>query len=193
MTRGHQITFEHTELITAAPERVLAAFFDPTELSAWWQTVRSVTIPHPLGIYAVEWEPTTFRDEVLGPLGGAFHGTVMEYRAGREFFVADAYWLPPQGLPLGPMALEVTCTIEGPATRLRVRQSGREDGERWHRYYAVISSGWVSSLQALKTYLEHAPALPGRSSPDEAEKKTMARMRTPGVTRGSTGRFRRQS
>ena len=70
-------------------------------------------MPRPLGSYAVEWEPTEWRDEVLGPLGGAFHGTVMEFKPGREFFVADLYWLPPDGDPIGPMALEATCTAAG--------------------------------------------------------------------------------
>ena len=45
----------HEELITATPSRVLAAFFEPTALAAWWLTSRSVTVPQPLGVYAVEW------------------------------------------------------------------------------------------------------------------------------------------
>ena len=154
MSGEDRISVEHTVLITAAPARVLAAFFDPDALAAWWQTVRSVTTPRPLGVYAVEWEVTPFRDEVLGPLGGVFYGTVMEFRAGREFFVADVYWLPPQSEPIGPMALEVTCTIEGPATRVRVRQSGVEEDERWQRYYSIIGAGGETSLKALKTHLE---------------------------------------
>ena len=146
--------FEHSVLISAAPTRVLAAFFDPDALSHWWQTRRSVTTPQPLGVYAVEWEPTEFRDEVLGALGGVFYGVVMEHRPGRELFVADAYWLPPEGEPLGPMSLQVTCAMDGPACRLRVRQDGFEESERWRRYYAVISRGWQTSLAALKAYLE---------------------------------------
>ena len=154
MSAEDRISVKHTILITAAPARVLAAFFDPDALAAWWQTVRSVTTPRPLGVYAVEWEVTPFRDEVLGTLGGVFYGTVMEFRAGREFFVADVYWLPPQSEPIGPMALEVTCTIEGPATRVRVRQSGVEEDGRWQRYYSIIAAGWETSLKALKTHLE---------------------------------------
>ena len=34
---------------------------------------------------------------MLGPLGGAFRGTVIDFIPGREFFVADAYWLPAEG------------------------------------------------------------------------------------------------
>jgi uncharacterized protein YndB with AHSA1/START domain len=148
--------FEHTLLINAAPTRVMAAFFEPRALAVWWQAVRSVTTPRPLGVYAVEWDPTPDADEVLGRLGGVFHGTVIEYLAGREFFVADAYWMPPDGDPIGPMALEVSCGMDGPACRLRVRQSGFDENPRWRRYYAVIARGWQLSLAELKHYVERA-------------------------------------
>jgi uncharacterized protein YndB with AHSA1/START domain len=148
--------FEHSLLINAAPTRVLAAFFDPHALSVWWQVAHSVTTPRPMGVYAVEWPPTADADEVLGRLGGVFSGRVMDYRAGREMFVADAWWLPPDGDPIGPMALDVRCEMSGPVCRLTVKQTGFEDSVRWRRYYAVIASGWRSSLAALKAYLETA-------------------------------------
>jgi uncharacterized protein YndB with AHSA1/START domain len=159
------LTFEHTIEITAAPDVVLEAFFNPAALKIWWDTVRSVTTPRPLGVYAIEWRSTPFRDELLGTLGGVFYGTVMEFYPGREFFVAEAYWLPPQSHPFGPMALEVSCKVKGPATSLSVRQSGSDDGVRWQRYYKLISRGWESSLQALKQYLEDQPnqAIPTQS------------------------------
>jgi uncharacterized protein YndB with AHSA1/START domain len=146
--------FEHSLLVNAAPARVLSAFFDPQALSTWWQVSRSVTTPRPMGVFAVEWSPTPDADEILGRLGGVFCGRVMEYHAGRELFVADAWWLPPDGDPIGPMALEVTCRMDGPACRLKVRQTGFEDTPRWRRYYTVIGGGWRSSLAALKDYLE---------------------------------------
>jgi uncharacterized protein YndB with AHSA1/START domain len=154
MPGRHALSFEHTLQIAASPARVLAAFFDPIALALWWQAVRSVTTPRPLGVYAIEWEPTPFRDEVLGPLGGVFHGTVIDYHAGLEFVLGDAFWLPPEGDPIGPMALDVTCTAEGRSTRLHVAQRGIGEGDRWRRYYSVITPGWRSSLRALKTYLE---------------------------------------
>ena len=97
-------------VIKAPTSRVQRAFFDPHALGAWWQVARSVTTPRALGAYAIEWVPTDFRDEVLGRLGGVFRGTVMQFEPGRSFFVADAFWLPPDGEPIGPMALEVTFT-----------------------------------------------------------------------------------
>jgi uncharacterized protein YndB with AHSA1/START domain len=148
--------FEHSVLINAAPTRVLAAFFDPHALAGWWQVARSVTTPRSMGVYAVEWPPTADSDDVLGRLGGVFYGTVLEYLAGRELFVADAWWLPPDGDPIGPMALAVSCRMSGPVCRLHIKQTGFEDTPRWRRYYAVIASGWLSSLAALKEYVENA-------------------------------------
>jgi uncharacterized protein YndB with AHSA1/START domain len=147
--------FEHSILINAAPTRVLAAFFEPRALEKWWQVARSVTTPRPMGVYAVEWHPTEDADEMLGRLGGVFVGKVMEYVSGRELFVADAWWLPPDGDPVGPMALAVTCRMDGPVCRLTVRQTGFEETPRWRRYYTVIAAGWRSSLAALKEYAEN--------------------------------------
>src|SRR5215831_4024431 len=92
--------FEHSVLISAAPARVLAAFFDAHALADWWQATRSVTTPRPMGVYAVEWAATPDADDLLGRLGGVFSGRVMEYLAGREAFIADAWWLPPDSDPI---------------------------------------------------------------------------------------------
>ena len=146
--------FTHTLTIDASPEAVLEAFFDHEALAVWWRVTRSLCVPRPLGSYALEWMPSDWRDEVLGRLGGAFRGTVMEFTHGREFFVADAYWLPPDGDPLGPMALEATCTPHGAGTLLQVRQSGWDESRRWSRYYEVLSSGFTRSLEELRKHLE---------------------------------------
>ena len=148
--------------IMGTPTRVLAAFLDAQALAAWWGVLRSVTTPRPLGVYALEWGTAN------GLAGGVFHGTVMDYRPGRELFVANAYWLPTSGEPLGPMGLEVTCSIDGPATRVRVRQSGTDSGRRWKRYQDDMTSGWRLSLDALKQYIEEgaAPRLLASDLPD---------------------------
>ena len=150
-------------MIAAPPEVVLDAFFDPDALATWWRAGRSVCVARPLGPYAITWEPTTWRDEILGRLGGTLHGTVMDFKAGREFFVADTYWLPPDGDPIGPMALEVTCRAVdlSPAgrqaldtgTQLRLRQSGYDEGPRWQRYYEVMLPEWRRALETLQAHL----------------------------------------
>jgi hypothetical protein len=160
-TRSVQVSL----VIKAPSSRVLRAFFDADALGAWWQAVRSVTTPRALGVYAVEWAPTEFRDEILGRLGGVFRGTVMQYDVGRGFFVGDGFWLPPDGDPIGPMALDVVCTpitssAAGPvppeeiATDVRVLQTGFEESARWQRYYEIVGVGWERALTSLKMLLE---------------------------------------
>jgi uncharacterized protein YndB with AHSA1/START domain len=145
-----------TAVIAAPAAQVLKAFFDADALNAWWQVSRSVTTPRVLGPYAIEWEPTDFCDDVLGRLGGVFRGTVVQFHVGQGFFVADAFWLPPDGEPIGPMALEVTLHPEAAgATRVRVTQTGFEESARWRRYYEVIGLGWSRALASLKSLLEN--------------------------------------
>src|SRR6188474_3511398 len=146
--------FDHSVAIAAPAARVLDAFFNPDDLAAWWHVSRSLCHPRPFGNYAVEWPPTEGQDEVLGRLGGAFRGTVIEFKPGKEFFVADAYWLPPDGEPIGPMAFEATCSLVSGRTVLHIRQSGFEHSDRWTRYYDVISTGLMVALEELKRHVE---------------------------------------
>ena len=151
-------------MIAAPAGRVMRAFFDADALMAWWSVSHSVTTPRLLGPYVIEWPPTDFRDEVLGRMGGVFRGTVMQFQADRGFFVADVFWLPPDGDPIGPMAFEVVCspaaangkngTAGAPGTHIRVTQQGCEESERWRRYYEVIADGWERALRSLKALLE---------------------------------------
>jgi len=151
--------------IKCTPGRVLKAFFDHDALGAWWQVRNSVTTPRALGAYAIEWEPTDFRDDVLGRLGGTLRGTVMQYDAARGFFVADVFHLPPDSEPIGPMALEVTLTPVAAAdgstvpdadqsVHVRIQQMGFEEGPRWRRYYDLVRGGWERALRSLKMLLE---------------------------------------
>lgn len=146
--------FEQNLVIAAPPAVVFDCFFKADALRAWWQVIRSVTTPVAFGVYAVEWASTPFRDDILGTLGGVFHGTVVEVRPGHQFLVADAYWVPPQGEPIGPMVFEITCRPDAAGCRLHVRQDGYEASPRWRRYYAVVARGWQVSLIALKRYAE---------------------------------------
>ncbi len=156
MPQATRLDVTRTELIQAPPARVLAAFFDGKDLADWWQVTRSVTVARPLGTYAIEWASTDFKDDVLGRLGGTFHGTIIDYRANGAFFIGEAYWQPPDGEPLGPMALEVHCRPQGNgrATMLTVRQSAEGDGPRWERYFEIMSRGWEFALLDMKAFME---------------------------------------
>ena len=126
---------DHTLEMSADPAKVIAAFFDEASLRVWWRIERAVATPRLLGVYAVQWPTTEFADELFGPLGGVFYGTVMDYRAEREFLVAEAHWIPPASEVVGPMALHVSCTPSPQAglTRVRVLQTGGSDSARWKR------------------------------------------------------------
>ncbi len=144
--------------ISAPPARVLKAFFDPDALHAWWRVKRAVVVPRPLAPYAIEWEPTEFRDEVLGRLGGVLYGTVVDVQQGQGFALANVYWVPPDGDPVGPMAFEMRCTLlsagDNGQTHVRVMQSGFEESVRWRRYYEVIGRGWQGALLSLKALID---------------------------------------
>src|SRR5262249_26358220 len=95
--------------VSAAPRgRLNRESFDDQTLHDWWPASHSVTTPRALGVYALEWPPTDFQDDILGRLGGVFRGTVVKCQVDEGFVVADAFWLPPDGDPIGPMALEVS-------------------------------------------------------------------------------------
>ena len=147
-------SFQHTIAIAAPPAAVFNAFFDPRALAIWWQAIRSVTTPVPLGVYAIEWNPSEWVDDQLGPLGGVFHGTVIEVRGRQEFTVAECWWVPPAGDPIGPMSLRIACAPDGKGCALTVAQRGHEASPRWDRYYELIARGWHSSLSALKRLME---------------------------------------
>lgn len=149
--------FEQHVIIAAAPAVVFRCFFAHEAIRVWWQAVRSVTTPVPFGVYAVEWETTPFRDDVLGPLGGVLHGTVVDVQPGEYFLAADCWWVPPEGDPIGPMGLQVTCGADTSGCKLHVRQDGYDLSPRWLRYYAIVTRGWQVSLAALKRYAEALP------------------------------------
>lgn len=144
-------------VVNAPCARVMQAFFTHQDLAYWWGVERSVTVARPSAPFAVTWPPTEERDDVLGQFGGTLHGTVVDYQEARELLVAEVYWQPPDGDPLGPMAIEVRCAPEGDGstTRVTVRQSASETGPRWDRYFAIAKDGWATSIDTLRDYLEN--------------------------------------
>ena len=145
-----------TQLIQAPPARVMQAFFSDVDLKGWWGVTRAFAVARPLGMYAIEWATTDFNDDVLGRLGGALHGTVIDLRPNASFFLAEVYWQPPDGAPIGPMALEVHCRPEGNGrqTVLTVKQSGEGEGLRFERYFSIVGRGWEGALTEMKDYID---------------------------------------
>jgi len=155
-----RLGIDHTLTIAAPPARVFGAFFDAGLLARWWQAEQAIVAPRILAPFTVAWATTPHRDPVLGPLGGVFHGIVVDLSPPVEAFIAECYWLPPEGEAVGPMALTIRCGAEGAGCRLRVEQSGFEDSPRWRRYYEIAGPGLKSSLQLLKALLEDEAGAP---------------------------------
>ena len=88
-TEAKILDVTRTQLIQAPPARVMQAFFSDNDLKEWWRVTRAFAVARPLGMYAIEWESTDFKDEVLGRLGGSFHGTIIDYRPNAAFFIAE--------------------------------------------------------------------------------------------------------
>jgi uncharacterized protein YndB with AHSA1/START domain len=145
--------------ITAPVDLVFDAFFDSPALGAWHGTSRSIAIPRLLGPYVLEWPPSVERDEMLGRLGGIFRATVMHIERNDHVFLADAFWLPPDGGPLGPLAVQITFTPQATpdgtsSTLVRVVMTGFDDGVRWKRYLGLATTQWQRALSVLKMLLE---------------------------------------
>lgn len=148
-------TFVVSTVVNAPCARVMDAFFTHQDLAYWWGVERSVTVPRPSAPFAVTWAASDEHDELLGRFGGTLHGTVVDYQDGREFLVAEVFWQPPSGDPLGPMAIEVRLAPEGDRTCVTVRQTAAERGPRWERYFSIAQDGWTQSLDTLRDYLEN--------------------------------------
>ena len=116
-------------------------------------------MPRLLGPYVLEWPPSNERDEVLGRIGGIFRATVMHIEPNDHVFLADAFWLPPDGGPLGPLAVQITfspkATPDGRSPRSSASlMTGFDDGVRWKRYLGLATSQWQKALGVLKMLLE---------------------------------------
>jgi uncharacterized protein YndB with AHSA1/START domain len=157
--RQSPLKLDVTMDICAPPEMVFGAFFDSAALEAWHGTSRSIASPRLLGPYVLEWPPSVERDEVLGRMGGIFRATVMHVEPNDHVFLADAFWLPPDGGPLGPLAVQITFTAQATpdgtrATLVRIVMTGFDNGVRWRRYLGLATKQWQTALGVLKISLE---------------------------------------
>ena len=95
-----------------------------------------------------------FRDDLLGPLGGVFHGTVVDVSPGQQFPRRRCLVDPAGRRSDRPDGAAGHGRSRSGGCKLHVRQDGYEPSPRWRRYYAVVSRGWQISLTALKRYAE---------------------------------------
>ena len=171
--------FSHEVRVAAPPAAVLDAFFNAKALGEWWGASRSQCEPRPLGEYVISWAGPSGENggapPASGPTdtsfsGGApaasrpadifldrrgeLRGTVMEFRPGREFFVAELFWVPDGAPPTGPMALEASCVTRELVTTLTLRYAATDVAPGWALYRHELARLVPREMAALKAYLE---------------------------------------
>jgi hypothetical protein len=176
--------FSHEIRVAAPPAAVLDAFFNATALGEWWRASSSRCEPRPLGEYVISWEAAadqsggaaSFLDsarnapsaverapslppDVLLDRHGELRGTVMEFRPGRELFVAELFWTRHGAPPTGPMALEASCVTHELDTALTIRYSAADDAPGWALHRHELARLVPREMMALKGYLERLFAI----------------------------------
>jgi hypothetical protein len=159
--------FSHEVRVAAPPAAVLDAFFNATALGEWWRASHSRCEPRPLGDYVISWAaipperdgagggtPESSHPDLVVDRHGELRGTVMEFRPGREFFVAEMFWTRDGATPVGPMALEASCAVEELATVLTVRYGAADDAAGWPLHCHELARMVPREMAALKAYLE---------------------------------------
>jgi hypothetical protein len=165
--------FSHEMRVAAPPAAVLDAFFNAKALGEWWGASSSRCEPRPLGEYVIAWaassedqalvrsgaatpsRPPDVMPIVLGPdRQGELRGTVMEFRPGREFFVAELFWTRVGAPPTGPMALEASCVTRDLDSALTIRYSAADEAPGWALHRHELARLVPREMMALKSYLE---------------------------------------
>ncbi len=143
--------FSHEVRVAAPPAAVLDAFFNAKALGEWWGASSSHCEPRPLGGYVITWAGASETDI---DRRGELRGTVMEFRPGREFFVAELFWTRAGAPPTGPMALEASCATRELDTALTVRYSAADEAPGWALHRHELARLVPREMMALTDYLE---------------------------------------
>jgi hypothetical protein len=164
-----QDSFALETIIDASAMQVLFAFADAQAFRTWLGASNAVVQPRPGGLLVLEWKSSGKEgtDELLGPLGGVLAGVLDKAMAGHFVHFGSLHWLTPRGEVYGPTRLEVDVFSKGDPrrkpTRVELRCTGFQSGEKWARYQQVSRGAWEKSLAALKSFCES-------QSPEEAER-----------------------
>ncbi len=146
---------DHSIRISIGHRRIVAAFFNPEDLKAWWGVRCAVVEPRPGGLYLLAWPETQAGSQ--GPWSGILAGVVREYHPTDGFSLTSTHWLTGTGDSFGPS--DLTIRIDGKINQsiLTVRQAGFPTDPDGNRLGERASRGWVSCLSSLKNYLDADP------------------------------------
>ena len=133
--------------IDASASSAFDAFTRVSELLSWWCEGALVGL-RPGGNWAIGFTDQRGRTEAT------VLGKIADFEMGRRLVVRDISYEPAAGEPLAGLGMTLTFAPRDPGCLVNVEFDVPDAGPDYDRYRGDVGSGWESSLQDLKTYLE---------------------------------------
>jgi uncharacterized protein YndB with AHSA1/START domain len=133
--------------VAATPADAFDAFTRVSELLSWLCEGALVGL-RPGGNWAIG-----FTDQ-RGMTEATVLGKIVEFERGRRLVVGDISYEPSSGEALSGIRLELTFAEREGGCTVTVTQEVPDAGPAYERYQGEAATGWESSLEDLKRYLE---------------------------------------
>ena len=133
--------------VDASAADAFDAFTRVSELLSWWCEGALVGL-RPGGNWAIGFTDQRGRTEAT------VLGKIAELEIGRRLVVRDISYEPSLGEPLAGLAMTLTFAERDPGCLVTVEFDVPDAGPDYDRYRGDVGSGWESSLQDLKAYLD---------------------------------------
>ncbi|HYK43161.1 MAG TPA: SRPBCC domain-containing protein [Thermoanaerobaculia bacterium] len=133
--------------VDASAADAFDAFTRVSDLLSWWCEGALVGL-RPGGNWAIGFTDQRGRTEAT------VLGKIAELEIGRKLVVRDISYEPSLGEPLAGLAMTLTFAERHPGCLVTVEFDVPDAGPDYDRYRGDVGSGWESSLQDLKAYLE---------------------------------------
>ena len=133
--------------VDASAADAFDAFTRVSELLSWWCEGALVGL-RPGGNWAIGFTDQRGRTEAT------VLRKIAELEIGRRLVVRDISYEPSLGEPLAGLAMTLTFAERDPGCLVTVEFDVPDAGPDYDRYRGDVGSGWESSLQDLKAYLE---------------------------------------
>ncbi|MEP6767820.1 MAG: SRPBCC domain-containing protein [Acidobacteriota bacterium] len=133
--------------VGARASEAFDAFTRVSELLSWWCEGALVGL-RPGGNWAIGFTDQRGRTEAT------VLGKIAEFEIGRRLVVRDISYEPTAGEPLEGLGMVLTFSDRESGCVVTVEFDVPDAGPEYDRYRGEVGSGWDSSLQDLKKYLE---------------------------------------
>ena len=133
--------------IEASAAEAFDAFTRVSDLLSWWCEGALVGL-RPGGNWAIGFTDQRGRTEAT------VLGKIAHFEIGRRLVVRDISYEPAAGEPLEGLGMVLTFADRGEGCLVTVEFEVPDGGPEYERYRGDVGSGWESSLQDLKKYLE---------------------------------------